>query len=59
MNIGRFIHDALWQLKMTRAELGAELGKTPETISNWINGESEPRASEYEKIKAMIEVKDD
>ena len=57
MNIKKFIYDALWELEITQKELAKRLGKTPVTINNWIRGESEPRVSDFEKIKKMLEEK--
>ena len=58
MNVGKFINDAIWELRITQKELGKRLGRTPKTISNWINGIGEPRASEYEQIKKMLKEKE-
>ncbi|MCK5612851.1 helix-turn-helix transcriptional regulator [Candidatus Pacearchaeota archaeon] len=54
MEIGKFVDDAIWKLRITQKELGRRLGKSPKTIYNWINGIGEPRASEYEEIKKMV-----
>ena len=41
------------QIGMTQKELAKRFGVTPQTISNWVNGVSEPSGSQLQELSRL------
>ena len=57
MNIARSIRVGLAVKNMAAQELAKKLGKTKQTISQWMNGKADPRLLEVELMAKIFNVK--